>query len=177
MGKHDPTDLGIFIVILIIVVGALLFTFTYDMERQEKPEPEPVVQEINFNIEIYIETDEDMQQLKELMLEWLEEWNVDVFKTTNYAPLDPNAVEGMCFSGDPTVTASGAKVKIGKTAAGGPALPFGTRIFVEGFGWRTITDRGGAIGNKNVDVAVWSKADAYGFGRQDRTVIYQGGEV
>lgn len=172
--NDEPSGAAVAILLVIVMVIAIAIIFKHESQR---PEPEPVVQEINFNIEIYIETDEDMQQLKELMLEWLEEWNVDVFKTTSYAPLDPNAVEGMCFSGDPTVTASGAKVKIGETAAGGPALPFGTRIFVEGFGWRTITDRGGAIGNKNVDVAVWSKADAYGFGRQDRTVIYQGGEV
>lgn len=162
------------ILIIVMIFIAVFLVLRYELDKQE--ESEPVVQEIHFNIDVTIESDEDMQQLKEMMLEWLEEWNVNVFEITNYAPLDPNAVEGMCYSGDPTITASGAKVDIGKTAAGDPALPFGTRIFVEGFGWREITDRGGDVGYKQADIAISSRASAYGFGRQDRLVVYQGGE-
>ncbi|MDI6743257.1 MAG: hypothetical protein QMD11_11035, partial [Smithella sp.] len=33
----------------------------------------------------------------------------ETFTVTAYAPLDPNAIEGFCYSGDPNVTASGGR--------------------------------------------------------------------
>ena len=41
----------------------------------------------------------------------------DEYIATGYAPLDPGAVCGMCYSGDPTVTASGRETKPGVTVA------------------------------------------------------------
>ena len=42
----------------------------------------------------------------------------------------------------------------GETAACGPNIPFGTRVYIEDVGWRTCQDHGGAIDDDEVDVAV-----------------------
>jgi len=42
----------------------------------------------------------------------------------------------------------------GETAACGPDIPYGTEVYIQDVGWRTCQDRGGAIDNDEVDVAV-----------------------
>lgn len=52
------------------------------------------------------------------------------------------------------MTAFMTPVIYGETAACGPTIPYGTRVYIEGVGWRTCQDRGGAIDDDEVDVAV-----------------------
>ncbi len=73
------------------------------------------------------------------------------------------------------ITASGSKAKHGTVAADTSVLPFGTIIYVPGYGYGRVEDRGGAIkgnkldlwfssheaakrcGRKNVKVRVWKQ--------------------
>jgi len=116
---------------------------------------------------------ETLKDLDELMgpIEELQELEIIEGTITNYAPLDPNAIEGMCFEGDPNITASGATVRVGRTAAADPRFPFGTRIWVEGYGWRVVEDRGGAITGNTFDIAIYDKQTAYARGPHERIVI------
>jgi len=120
---------------------------------------------------------QELQLLREIVLErmdeWLEEWEVDVWEATAYAPLDSRAKEGMCYSGDPRITASGAEVIPGVTAATAPGIPFGTRIYICGHGPRIIQDRGGRIGPGKIDLAVESRGKAITWGRKTVKVVYQ----
>lgn len=68
---------------------------------------------------------------------------VDEFMLTAYAPLCPDAVEGMDYSGDPNKTTSGLPPVPGETVAAGKGIPMGSRVWIEGLGWRTVNDRGG----------------------------------
>jgi hypothetical protein len=52
------------------------------------------------------------------------------------------------------MTAFMTPILYGETAACGPDIPYGTRVFIDGVGWRTCQDRGGAIDNDEIDVAV-----------------------
>lgn len=99
------------------------------------------------------------------------QYQVRLMNITMYAPLGIDAVEGWDFSGDPSRTASGEEVVPGETAAAGPNIPFGTQIYVEGMGWRTVNDRGGAIGPNDIDLAVETKEESLKFGKQQRLVI------
>jgi len=101
----------------------------------------------------------------------MEEVRVVTSEVTAYAPLDPRAVEGMCFEGNPKVTASGEEVEPGVTVAAGEQIPLGTEVYIEGIGRRIVQDRGGAIGSRDIDIAVTSKDEALQFGRQERRVV------
>ncbi len=114
-----------------------------------------------------------LQELAKRLQEIHTKWGVDIFEITAYAPLDPRAIEGVCFSGDPSVTASGAKVIVGDTVAAGRRFPFGTRLYIEGFGWRTVTDRGGRITDRHIDIAVGSREEAFQIGRRQVRVVYE----
>lgn len=94
----------------------------------------------------------------------LNKWSV--YEATAYAPLDPNAKEGMCYEGNPRITASGAPVVPGVTVAAGKELPFGTELYIKGIGKRIVQDRGGAIGRGCIDIAVKTQAEAIRFGRR-----------
>ena len=88
---------------------------------------------------------------------------------TAYAPFDPDAVEGMCFEGDPNITYSGEPPIPGETAAGHRDL-LGKTVYIEGLGYRRINDIGGAIGRDNIDVVFADKKTALEFGRQTLSV-------
>jgi 3D (Asp-Asp-Asp) domain-containing protein len=109
-------------------------------------------------------------EAREMALE-SKEYEVQVMNITKYAPLSPLATEGSDYSGDPSVTASGDKVVPGETAAAGPNIPFGTKIYVEGLGWRTVNDRGRLVGPNDIDLAAATKEESIEFGRQKRLVI------
>ena len=94
----------------------------------------------------------------------LNKWSV--YEATAYAPLDPKAKEGMCYEGDPRITASGAPVVPGVTVAAGKELPFGTELYIKGIGKRIVQDRGAVISRGRIDIAVKTQAEAIRFGRR-----------
>lgn len=63
------------------------------------------------------------------------------------------------------ITATGTKVTAGRTVAVDPTvIPYGTQIYIEGYGWRTAEDCGGAVKNKQIDIAVDTHANALSMG-------------
>lgn len=86
-------------------------------------------------------------------------------RLTAYAPLDPNAQEGMCFSGNPSITALGTLPRDGVVAAN--FLPFGTKIKIPSlFGDKvfTVEDRMSSRFQNTVDIVVSSQREARSFG-------------
>lgn len=120
----------------------------------------------------YETTSEELSELRTRIdslltdLELAEEYSV-----TAYAPLDPNAIYGLDYTGNPNVTASGDTPRPGETVAAATNIPFGTRLWIEGVGVRTVNDRGGGIGNRKLDLCVETQKEALTFGRQKRKVI------
>ncbi len=91
---------------------------------------------------------------------------------TGYAPLDPRAVRGMCFSGDPRVTASGKRTEPGITVAAPPDVPFGIWLHIEGLGWRRVDDRGGKIKGNRIDICFRTRKEAFQWGRRKVRVFF-----
>lgn len=110
---------------------------------------------------------------------WLDEWEVMMSEVTGYAPLDPEAVEGHDYEGNPGITASGEKVILGKTAAGPPDIKFGKIVYFPKRGdRRVIQDRGGRIQctvnrEPQFDLAVATKKEAQKIGRTKELVVVQ----
>lgn len=64
------------------------------------------------------------------------------------------------------ITASGTTVQENRTAACPKSMEFGTKVYIEGFGYRVCEDRGSAITNAKLDVYVESLDEALQLGRQ-----------
>ncbi|QJI52411.1 3D domain-containing protein [Psychrobacillus phage Perkons] len=64
------------------------------------------------------------------------------------------------------LTASGSYVKEGRTLACPKSMKFGTKVYIEGVGYRTCEDRGGLITEGHLDVYVDSQSKAMELGRQ-----------
>ncbi len=80
---------------------------------------------------------------------------------TGYTPWD---------EGCTGITASGKVADFGMIAADTKILPFGTRIYVPGYGIGVVEDRGGAIKGNRLDLCYMSLTEAFKWGVRDITV-------
>jgi 3D (Asp-Asp-Asp) domain-containing protein len=67
-------------------------------------------------------------------------------------------------------TAWGTRARPGTVAADTSVLPFGTIVYVEGYGWGRVEDRGGAIKGNKLDLFYRSHRQALEWGRQQKQV-------
>lgn len=92
---------------------------------------------------------------------------------TAYAPTDPDSVDGFDYEGDPTVTATGTKVREGICAADFRRLPPGTVLNVPGHVIVVVEDTGSAMRKAegiHIDLCMESRADALEWGRQELAI-------
>ena len=68
------------------------------------------------------------------------------------------------------VTASGLLARHGTIAADTAVLPFGTIVYVPGYGYGRVEDRGGAITGRRLDLWYSSHGDAQAWGRKRMNV-------
>ena len=63
------------------------------------------------------------------------------------------------------VTASGTKTSVGRTVAVDPRkIPYGTKMYIEGYGWRVAEDCGSAVKNNQIDILVSTHSQALSMG-------------
>lgn len=63
------------------------------------------------------------------------------------------------------ITATGTQVTAGKTVAVDPTvIPYGTEMYIEGYGWRVAEDCGGAVKGNHIDIAVDTHTQAISMG-------------
>ena len=89
------------------------------------------------------------------------------FKITHYCN---EKFSHVCGYGD-GLTAIGTKVKPGYTIAVDPkVIPYGTKVYIEGYGWRVAEDCGGGVDDNHIDVAVNVHSEAMSMGVRHRDV-------
>lgn len=69
-------------------------------------------------------------------------------------------------------TATDMYVRKGIVAVDPNVIPFGTHLYVEGYGYAVAADRGSAIKQNKIDLYVPTLEEAYGFGRQSGVKVY-----
>lgn len=82
---------------------------------------------------------------------YLGEFTITHYCTEKYAHI--------CGNGENT--ASRTQVTAGRTVAVDPkVIPYGTKLYIEGYGYRIAEDTGGAITNNKIDIAVETHDEA-----------------
>ena len=82
------------------------------------------------------------------------------FRLTHYCDERYNHI-----CGGSGVTASGTKTSVGRTVAVDPKkIPYGTKMYIEGYGWRTAEDCGSAVKNNQIDILVNTHEQALNLG-------------
>ncbi len=69
------------------------------------------------------------------------------------------------------ITADGTRAKRGIIAADPNRYPFGTRMYVPGYGWGEVHDTGSAIKGEHIDVFYEMQQDAKKWGKRNLTVM------
>lgn len=83
------------------------------------------------------------------------------FKLTNYCT---EKREHICGTGD-NLTAIGTEVVPGISVAVDPSvIPYGSQVYIEGYGWRIAEDCGCWVNGKHIDIAVDTHAEASSMG-------------
>ena len=90
-----------------------------------------------------------------------EEIQFETWKITGYC-----ACEICCPNTSDGITASGTKVDAQTTVAADKSIPFGTQIYIDGLGIKTVEDRGSAVNGNHIDVYFDSHEKAKQFGVQ-----------
>lgn len=68
------------------------------------------------------------------------------------------------------ITASGSKARPGTIAADTALYPFGTVMYIEGYGYGRVEDRGGAINGQHIDLYFKSHKQAMQWGSPKKLV-------
>jgi 3D (Asp-Asp-Asp) domain-containing protein len=68
------------------------------------------------------------------------------------------------------ITASGERARVGTIAADRSRYPFGTIMYVEGYGYGRVEDVGGAIKGNHIDLYFKSHAAALAWGKKTQPV-------
>lgn len=72
--------------------------------------------------------------------------------------------EHICGTGD-NLTAIGTEVVPGISVAVDPSvIPYGSQVYIEGYGWRIAENCGGWVNGKHIDIAVDTHAEASSMG-------------
>lgn len=69
------------------------------------------------------------------------------------------------------IAADGTKAKKGTIAADASLFPFGTEMYVPGYGWGVVHDRGRAIKGHHIDIFFDDHDDAMKWGRKRLDVV------
>ena len=72
------------------------------------------------------------------------------------------------------ITSTGKKVKDGYVAVDPEVIPYGTRMYIDGYGVVQAEDTGGDINGNRLDIYMSSKDDCIKWGIQDRKVYIIG---
>ena len=193
MKKLNYTQKSLIIVTLIALVLCILVSYCWQKNDQINKECENIqddyaamTEELHTIQNELLKTKENLQieiersiKLNEDLIDInkkLEEANITIadvksneyqlvyigdFKITHYCV---ELYEHICGTGS-GLTATGTDVTVGRTIAVDPkVIPYGTQVYIEGYGWRIAEDCGGAVKGNHIDVAVDTHAQAMDMG-------------
>ena len=112
------------------------------------------------------------EQVEAIKLE-LDRWEIITMEVTAYAPLDN--ISGICADDSPNVTATGTTPSHGTIAVNPEIIPYGTRMFIPGYGWGIAEDTGAAIRQRDdlIDIYKDKHYQAIEWGRRTLQILIE----
>lgn len=106
-----------------------------------------------------------------------ENYEVYQIEATGYAPYDNKS--GICSNGDPDNTATMTKPRPGVVAVNPKIIPYGTKMYIQGYGWGVAEDTGGAMRARTdlIDLYFDTHKEAMRWGRQKVYILVEKGET
>ena len=137
---------------------------------------EELAEEVKQNRDFLKQTNkhqEEEQLLLQELQRWLDTWQVVELEATAYAPYDADKKGSLCHDGNPGVTATGTRPGPGTAAVDPRVIPYGTLLWVAGYGWAEAQDTGAAMrrGESDLDLFFWTRREALHWGRSNVAVI------
>lgn len=98
-------------------------------------------------------------------------FRVEKLIVTAYAPF--NNKSGICNDGDPTKTSTGTRPDWGTIAVNPKRFPYGTKFYIEGYGYGIGLDTGGAMrkNSNKIDLYMDTYEQAINWGKREIEVI------
>lgn len=75
-------------------------------------------------------------------------------------------MEATAYNEPGGLTASGTRARVGAVAVDPNFIPLGTRLYIEGYGYATAEDTGGAVKGNIIDLYMNSESEVYNWGRR-----------
>lgn len=134
------------------IVGRLVIPAKRLPERETEREVKTLTREEKFALKMarWLELKEAQKEQPEPVMEYLGR-----YKITGYD------ICAQCCGKSDGITASGTQATVGRTCAAGRDLPFGTVLYIDGIGYRTVEDRGGGVNGNHIDVLCEDHSHCY----------------
>ena len=171
------------IVMLIMLVSMCLAAWTLETQRKALQADLAILQRQLTDLEADLVKnrallDEAARRLRtdaellEQLRQWLDTWQIEAYEATAYAPFD-SPIYGLCHDGNPGITAAGTIPKPGTIAVDPRHIPYGTPLWVEGYGWGLALDTGAAIRSapQRLDLYFHTRKAALAWGRRTVRVV------
>lgn len=173
---------------VVLVIAVIILTKTVGVLKQELADTN------NRLAELETEDDDQYEQLLEKfeklqkdrgrledelnkLKQRVEEFEIFEFEATGYSPFDDRT--GLNHDGSPDTTATGTRPRPGVVAVNPKIIPYGTIMYIEGYGWGIAEDTGEAIRRRTdlIDLFFYTHDEAYAWGRRTVKVLFRKGEV
>lgn len=117
--------------------------------------------------------EDELNKLKQRV----DQFEIFEFEATGYSPFDDR--NGLNHDGTPDTTATGTRPRPGVVAVNPKIIPYGTIMYIEGYGWGIAEDTGGAIRRRTdlIDLFFYTHDEAHAWGRRTVKVLFRKGEV
>lgn len=121
--------------------------------------------------------EDELNKLKQRIEEFEDQFEIFEFEATGYSPFDDRT--GLNHDGSPDTTATGTRPRPGVVAVNPKIIPYGTIMYIEGYGWGIAEDTGSAIRKRTdlIDLFFYTHDEAYAWGRRTVKVLFRKGEV
>lgn len=164
------------LIILIFIASVYTVVHNYTEQLNEIKTDNVQLQKINKDLKeqrnTLLEQNTRLLEQNELLQQENKDLRTIEVTTTGYAPFDN--VSGICTDGDPTSTATGTYPEHGTIAVDPEVIPYGTQLYIPGYGVGTAEDTGGAMRNATaarIDLYFDTHSEAMAWGVQEKDVI------